>query len=244
MIAVFGKAYRSASNDAVVELPNPDNRNAVGSYVISPVATTVLPTGETVLIANAEDADDKGNPISAHASPGLLNVYFLRQEAGQWKVLRRHENIAALGSFGNIGDVVWTTLAPGKPGFGVVHGWTGQGYSLEALSLFDLADSNMHDLTGDTINIHSDNDSACGPESMECWNITGEWRLLPGKAGTTYNDLIVEFSGEKTYAPQNGLQDGPREGGRVSKKILSSARYVFDGKRYQLVSGVNEAPDV
>lgn len=241
MAAVFGKNYRAASNDALADLPDPDDRKTINSYVLSPVAATVLANGETILVANAEVAGDDGRPTSGHASPGLLNVYVLSKDGGRWKVLRRHENIAALGSSGQIGEVVWTTLAPGKPGLGILHGGTWQGATITLLSLFDVGSDDLRNLTGESIKIHSDNDGACAPESDECWHVDGKWRFVAGKPDAQYDDLLVEFSGEKSQRPGDG-QTAP-ESKPVSTTVHSTARYAFDGKRYRLTSGANIVPE-
>lgn len=238
MQAVFADGYRPASKDALANLPDPDNRTQRAAYVVTPVATTTLDNGETVLVANAEQADDRGNAMSGHASSGLLNVYFLRQEGKQWKLLRRQENIAALGSSGNIGEAKWTWLATGKPGLAMLHGGTWQGYTVEVLSLFDLSAADMHDLTGDGIKLHSDSDGACVPESDKCWNVSGEWRFIAAESGKGYDDLVIEFSGEESSASKAGSAS------RNAKQIRAVARYAFDGKRYRLISGKNVVPEV
>jgi hypothetical protein len=238
MQAVFAEAYRSATKDAVAELPDPDNRAQRASYVVTPVAATTLDNGEAVLVANAEQADDQGNAMSGHASSGLLNVYFLRQDGKRWKLLRRQENIAALGSSGNIGEAKWIKLAEGKPGLAMLHGGTWQGYTVEVLSLFDLGAAQMHDLTGDGIKLHSDSDGACVPESDKCWDVSGEWHFVSIKSGGEYDDLVIEFSGEESVASKAG------SAARKVKQIRDAARYAYDGKRYRLVSGRNIVPEV
>lgn len=244
MLAVFGKNYRAAGKDALADLPDPDDRKTTSSYVVSPIAATVLENGQTVLVANAEDADGEGQARSAHASPGLLNVYVLSKEEGKWKVLRRHENIAALGSFGNIGEVEWTSLAPGKPGLAVLHGGTWQGSTITLLSLFDLGSADMRDLSGEPVRIHSDNDDGCAPESDACWNVEGKWRFVSGKPDALYDDLLIEFSGEKSAPPKGDQAAKASEADRVSTKVHSTARYAFDGTRYRLISGTNVAPEI
>src|SRR5262249_1914842 len=134
---------------------------------------------------------------SGHASSGLLNVYFLCHDGAQWKVLRRHENIAALGSFGRVGSAEWVTLASNKPGLAMLHGGIWQGYQITLLDLFDLGSRDIRNLTDESINIHSENDGACGPDTEECWNISGKWHFSPGKPDSPYGDLVVEFTGER-----------------------------------------------
>ncbi len=248
MKALFGKDYRAQEKDALAVLPDPDNDNKLARFIITPVAANVLDNGETVLIANAETADEAGGSTAAHASSGLLNVYFLRQENGHWVTLRRHENIASLGSSGNIGQVSWVKLSASKPGFAVLHGGTWQGYSITTLSLFELGASGVHDLTGDSIAVHSDNEGGCGPQTDKCWNINGKWQFVPGKPGAPFDDLVIEFTGEEAIALRDGEEkelDGEEEEvARQTTQVRASALYAFDGKEYRLVKGSNIVPGI
>jgi hypothetical protein len=181
-------------------MPDPESKNKKRSYAVIPVAATVLESGDTVLIANGARAYKDGTAHTTDRSKGHLNIYFLRKENEKWKVLRRHENIAELGSYGEIGEVVWTTLAPGKPGLGVISEWTAHGYSSKTLSLYDLSSNDIHNLApggADTIEIHYDNSGNCEHGTDKCWGITGELRFSPSQNNAIYDDLVIEFSGEK-----------------------------------------------
>lgn len=241
MQAVYGDKYRPASGDALVELPRSANGKERAMFVVSPVAHTVLPGGDTVLVANAEIAGADGKAESGHASPGSVNVYLLRQSEGRWQVAKRHENIAALGSHGKMGTVQWTTVADGKPGMAVSHGGTWQGYTVETLALFDLSSDSMRDLAG--MSIHSDSDGGCNEEEYgDCWSVTGKWSLQPSKTGAPYHDLVIHFEGSRSTRAQE--EDGQPKLPRITNKINASARYAYDGKNYQLVEGSNPVPEV
>ncbi|MET3132531.1 hypothetical protein AAKU55_002805 [Oxalobacteraceae bacterium GrIS 1.11] len=241
MRAVFGKAYRAASADALTQLAEPEQPGKRGNYVVNPVAHTILPNGETVLVANAQSAGADGDAESGHPVPGLLNVFFLKQTAAQWQVLKRQENIATLGASGQIGQAVWTRLGADLPALAMRHGDTAMGSSIEFLSLFDLGADTMRDLT-ESISIHSDNDGACQPDTDKCWNISGAWHFAPSAAGARYDDLLIDFSGESGEAkPHAELKEGDKVV-RIVSKIHASARYAFDGKSYQLVEGENVVP--
>lgn len=244
MQAVFGNNYHADRGVAVAELPDPDDRKAVGNYVVSAVAHTVLPDGLTVLVANAEIAGDDGKAESSHASPGLLNVFFLRQQAGKWTVLKRHDNISAMGSFGQLGSASWVKLAGGKSGLAVVGGFTGQGYTTEQLTLFDVSDANVVEVA-DGVELHSDNHGACGPETNECWDVGAKWSFAaPAKPGP-YDDLVLVFSGTSAVAKEGSQpKPGADDVERTVTPVKGRARYAFDGKRYQLVEGENLVPGV
>jgi hypothetical protein len=241
--AVFGKQYRPASRDALVSMPDLENRSATGQYVVSAAANTVLKTGETVLVVNGNPADDAGEAQTNHAEGGLLSVYLLRQAEGKWQILKRHENITNLGSDGQIGTVEWTMLAIDKPGLAVINGGTWQGNSIASLALFDLKAATMRDLIPAGVAVHSDNQGACDPKSAtECWTVTGKWRFAAPKAAADYDDLLVDFSGEKSERAENA--DGEPAGPRKSEKIGGAARYAYDGKQYKLVEGENVVPGI
>ncbi len=242
MAAVFGKQYRAASGDALTELPWVEDRGTLYWMVVTPVAHAVQPDGSTVLVANAQMADDKGEGMVGHSSPGLLNVYVLKRDGGRWRVLKRHDSVDALGSYSHFDEVLWLDLAPGKPGLGVKHGDTSQGYSMEALSLFDLGADTLRNLT-DGISLRSDSEGACGPHVETCWDVSGAWRFVPGAAGAPYQDLVIDFSGHTDVATDPVDDKRPDDSvTRLVTPVKARARYAFDGKIYRLVEGENVVP--
>jgi hypothetical protein len=238
MAAVFGSGYKADLGVAVAELADPSNRKKRVSFVITPVARTKLNTGETVLVASAEFADEDGRPMSSHASPGLLNVFFLTQSAGHWSIVARHENIAELGSSGVFGQVSWVQVGPGKPGFAVQHGWTGQGYNMGLIALFEIRGRAVQALTPKSIMVNSDNLGVCEDDSPECWDISADWRLLV-EPDQPYASLQLVFSGEETRLPSEQNDGKPSGQKRLVTKLYSAAKYQFDGKQYELVEGEN-----
>lgn len=243
MKAVFGDQYRPVSSDALATLTDYEERGKRAQFVVRAVANTVLATGETVLVAEANYAEADGTAQASHATGGLLNVFLLRQVDGKWQILKRHENITMLGSHGFLGEVIWTKLATDKPGLAVINGGVWQGYSVRSLALFDLSADVMHDLAPAGIQMHSSSDGACDPEeTTECWEVNGKWRMQAAKSAAMYDDIVVDFTGEKsTLAPR---VEGQAPTPRVSTPVAGTARYAYDGKRYQLVEGENLVPSV
>jgi hypothetical protein len=244
MRAIFTENYRPATQDALAELTDPENRDEMDTYVVTPVAMkyTSATEDDAVLIANAEPADSDGHPISSHAAPGLLNVFYLRKYQGHWEVLKQFENIAALGSSGNVGSIEWVILAPGKPGFGVIHGGTWQGYTISALTLFSLDTNEVKNITGKSIDIASSNGGACGPDTDVCWDVDSKWSFTPSATNAMYNDLVVEFTGEKNTLVKENKSKAPDESDRIAIQVNAKATYAFDGSQYQLVKGENVVP--
>ena len=245
MKAVFGKEYRPATGDALTMLPDsdPDHRKVLSRFVVSPVANMVLKSGETVLVANAEMADDKGEASSGHPSPGLLNVFVLRQADGKWTVLKRHENVDTLGSDGHFGDVSWPVVGPARQGMAVMSGSSGGGSSSQSISLYDITGGDLRPLTPSMITVSGGNEGDCDKElSGNCASVTGKWSFAEPKAAGDYSDLMIAFTGEESKQPGDDERKptGPRV---VTKKINSTARYAFDGKQYQLVDGTNPVPE-
>jgi hypothetical protein len=219
-------------------LTNPSDRSEQASFVITPVARARLKTGETVLVANAEFADSDGQSMSTHASPGLLNVFFLAQSQERWVTLSRHENIAELGSHGGFGKFEWVQLGPDKPGFAIEHGWSGQGYMISLVALFEIRNLTVHALTPNSIKIYSDNLGACEEDTPECWGISATWRLSP-EPDQPYSSLHLVFSGEETKLPSDQDDSKKSSQKRLVTKLRSAAKYQFDGKQYELVEGEN-----
>jgi hypothetical protein len=103
--------------------------------------------------------------FAAHAAAGMLNIYTLRREGRQWKVLARHENVASMGSFGNFGSLKWVSLGPGKPGFIVSSGGVWQGNMISGAGVFELG-KEVRQVGG--YSEASSNAGACVPGMEEC----------------------------------------------------------------------------
>ena len=250
MLAIFGKNYRPDSDDALADLPDPDSKDARAdklSYVVSAVSHKLLPDGSAILVANAETANTEGTAESAHASPGLLNVFFLapkgQPEDGQWQVVKRLENIAALGSSGQLGEVHWIMLGANKPGLAIRQGYTGQGYTITQLALFEIGDGKVTALDGG-MDLYSDNMGACTPDMDECWMVDGKWRFAPARNGGAYDDLLIDFTGASEKIKPGVTVKPDQDPPRIATPLNGHARYAFDGKGYKLVEGKNTVPGV
>ncbi|MDN2677621.1 hypothetical protein [Janthinobacterium sp. SUN033] len=247
MRAVFGKDYRNDSDDALADLSDPDNHVDKLSYVVSAISHKLLPDGRAILVANAETANTEGTAESAHASPGLLNVFFLapkgQPEDGQWQVVKRLENIATLGSSGQLGEVHWVMLGANKPGLAIRHGYTGQGYTITQLALFEIGDGKVTAIDGG-IDLYSDNMGACGPDTDECWMVDGKWRFAPARNGGAYDDLLIDFKGASEKIKPGVTVKPDEDPPRIATPLNGHARYGFDGKGYKLIEGKNTVPGV
>jgi hypothetical protein len=244
MRAVFGRNYHARRGVAVAELPNPEDREWQSRYVIEAEGYTVLPTGETLLASSAVEADGEDNPMSYHATTGLLNLHVLRKQNGQWRVLKRHENVAAYGSSGNLGLVRWEKLGKNKTALSIEHGGLWQGYTITGLSLYDVSGGDVRPLTKEAINTHSSNRAACLPTSS-CWEVTGTWTFVAGPPHAEYDDLLIRFSGEESKPVRDYPEDtDAQEVERKATPIQGEARYRFDGTEYKLIEGSNLVPDI
>lgn len=228
MQAVYGNSYRSASGDALAPMPDPDNPAERWQMVLEGVSSTVLPSGETVLVVSGDSADENGAANGDLADPGLLSLYLLRQQDGQWRVLRRHENIARLGSHGRIGKASWVTLGRDRMGLAIEDTVANRGERTVHLALFDPLADQVADLTGDGILIHSDNDDDCDEARERCWHNAARWHLAP--ADSPYYDLVLEID-SKLVTQANGHREERGEHG--------IARYVFADGQYRPREGSN-----
>ncbi|MEN9867167.1 MAG: hypothetical protein RL748_2757 [Pseudomonadota bacterium] len=243
MALIFGTKYRSASGDALATLPDINERQKMEEYVLTPESWHALPDGGIAMVANAQLPSADG---PSHGQPGLLNVYLLRKNGEQWQVQKRFENLAELGSNGVFGEVEWLNLAPGKPGFLVHHGWTGQGQTISGFSVFALGQDQVQALTPQGINDHTDNDGDCLEDTDQCWNLDGKWRLDQARNNAPYQDIIIDYQGEQSTraAPGSGNSAASTSVARNTVKVSGHARYGFDGKQYRLIEGkaMSEGP--
>lgn len=236
MRAIFQNAYRPERGSALSEIEHAKGKT--DKFLMTIVSTVELADKRTVVVANAMPSDDDGNEQFGHGSPGLLNVYFLHRVGGKWEVLERRENIGAMGTNGYIGSVEWIELAPGRPGFILTSGGTWQGYNVGFDEVYDLADG-IRSLGG--LASHSDNTGACTEQTDECWEVSGTLRFVEGEQPNPYRDILVDFAGKK-YTVTEGKDGRVIEHPKASVK--ETARYRFDGKKYELISGTNPVPDV
>ncbi|MCE3264606.1 MAG: hypothetical protein K0R43_3685 [Pseudoduganella sp.] len=223
---------------AILEQPSPDDRKEHALFRVTPISMQEFADGTLALVSNSEPHDENDGGFSSHGQPGLVSVFVFSKDGPRRKLLRRLENIGTSGSHGQIGDVKWLSLAEGKPGFAVVGGGTWQGYTIQNLALYDLADPSMQDLAGG-ISLYSGNDGACSEETEECWEVEGTWRFEK-QAGQGFDDLILDFSGYRELRPEGA----PATAARVRKEAKGMARYRFNGKAYTLVEGENIVPGV
>lgn len=239
MMELLRAAYDSEGGDdcLLVDLPDVEQRDVTGSYCLEPVAMHELPDGRVALVANAQPADEHGEATSAHAAPGLLNVYLMHREAGGWEIDSRQENIASLGSFGQFGRVDWVSLGNDKPGFTVQHGGTWQGQTISYLSVFDLTERTMHDLT-QGLPLFSTDEGICS-EKRSCTSVEGKW-TFEKREGAGYDDLVLHFTGHE----ENRAEDAAPSAPRVRTKLRGMARYKLDGQHYVLIEGENIVPEV
>ncbi len=245
MHAVFDKLVRS-DGDAAVMLQDPDNHAERAPFLVHAEGSKLLPTGDAVLIASALKQNSNGEAEIAHVTPGLLNIFFLKKQDGQWKVTARFENFEELGSSGSIGQIRWINFGKDKPGLAVEHGGTWSGYTVTDLSLYDLSGGKARALTSEFIPIHSDSEGGCGP-GADCWNTDGKWRFVSG-GQSAYDDLVIDFEEEKWTGSDE--EDGSAAASASAKAEAprshrkASARYRFDGTGYKLVDGANIVPPV
>ncbi len=235
MQAVFGARYRVASKDALADLPIFEERDKTTPFVIKPLATSQLPGEQTVLVTQANVPLKPGqdepnyNDIS-----GLVSVYVLRETAGKWLVVKRHESLVYRGYADRPGSVLFLKLGKGKPGLAIMYASMDEGCSEESLHLYDLSEDSLRDLA----NIHTGTSAngGCGGDEKftEEWT-TSKWHLTPSKnAAAIYDDVVIAMSEERTPYAKEGEEKSPPP---LVKKF--TARYGYDGKRYKLIGGEN-----
>jgi hypothetical protein len=234
MQAIFGSAFDAKQNHALVVI---DAEGGGQHHLMTLKATSVLPDGRIVIVVNGLPSDEHGKDMTGRASGGVLNVYIVRADAGGWQVLERREDLASMGSDGQIGGVDWVMLGPGKPGFTVTSFYTGQGQSVSLTDIVELGNGMRH--LGN-VTLSSDNGGACTIETDECWEVEGSAAFAGDTSADGYYDLLAVFKG-KRYRLVNGKDGGEVE--QVRETIQNSARYRLDGAEYKLVAGANPITD-
>jgi hypothetical protein len=224
----------------------------------SVLGAKVFANGQAALVISEIPADSETQPeMRDSALKASISVYLLEKNEGQWRLAQRHESIADVGSHGVAGELTWLTLGEGRPGFAIVDESGNRGQTVKSLALFDLGAADMRALAGKPVLIHSDNNADCEDERPQCWNVSGQWRLVH-KPGQAFAALEIGFSGVLEQRPesvrdtaetsaagageQSAYEDdvaalAPRE----RQQINATARYALSEKGIRLVSGENVA---
>jgi hypothetical protein len=234
MRAIFGDAYAPARDEALFQL---DMEGAMEYHQMTLVSATTLPDGRVAVVVNGKPSDEKGNDLTDHGAPGVLNVYVLRPGENGWQVSERRENLSSMGSWGRIGEVDWIDLGAGRPGFIVKSGGTWQGNSIDFADVFELS-SPIREL-GNLMR-GSSNEGACHP-GIECWTVASTIRFAEAADAGTPADMLVDFTG-KYYHVTEGKDKESIE--HVDSTVQQTARYRFDGQAYVLAEGVNPVPEI
>ncbi len=237
MRAAFGADYDAKTEQAITNLLDPDEPSSHYTGVVTAVAHTTLPDGETLLLTNARALNDE--PPS-HASMGSLSLYVLRKQDGKWKIIKRNENFDALGAYGDAGTADWVQLGNGKAGLTMTPHDFWLGSPQEWLVLYDVSHSNVRRLIKEGVQVQSGNMGDCLPHKA-CWNVTGKWKLVAAPSGVDYNDLVIDFTGEEMDPVEGATEETDWDVARTAKPIKTQARYRFDGTTYKLIEGKNPA---
>lgn len=236
MRAIFDDAYDPAKERASESF---EGEGGTFTAYFTFEAANTLPDGRTAVIVNSVSLGDEDGQFASHGTPGTLNVYLLRHEAGGWVLTDEYVEVASMGSNGALGSVTWLLLGPGKPGFVISSGGMWQGYSVTGSDVFALDENGVHALGG--FRDASSNEGACTAESDECWDIDSRLRLSDVHQKDGYRDLVVDFKG-RYYTVTEDKND--KEVQHPTRTIRQTARYSFNGKEYVLVSGTNPVPEV
>jgi hypothetical protein len=235
MRAIFADDYDPKADNAlaVIEYEGED-----AWFLMSFVDSTELPDGRTVVAVNGLPSNENRTDMSAHASPGMLNVYALRREGAGWQVVERHENVATMGSMGNFGMVEWVTLGPGKPGLIVFSGGTWFGSSISEAGIFEIGEE-VRALGA--YSKGSGNAGACMPETEDCWDVDSRFRFVDNPEGGAYKDLLVDYEGKHYTVTED--KDG-NQVEHLKRRVQQTMRFHFDGKEYTAVSGTSPVPGI
>lgn len=235
MVAIFGGDYDPAKKIARATIAEGEN---AGPWLMTLYDTRELADGRMVAVVNGAPSDKDGEDLAAHASPGMLNVFYLKRDGERWTVLARHLDVATMGSHGSIGDTQWIELGPGKPALIVLSGGTWQGQSIAGADIFDLAGDVRH--LGN-FDVMSTNGGACAPDTDDCWDVEGKIGTADATPPAGYRDIVVDFTDKRYRVTEDAKGDFVEHPKSTSR---TSARYRFDGKQYVLAEGSNPVPGI
>jgi hypothetical protein len=235
MRAIFGDNYHADDGAAVAVIEDGED---TGYWRMTLYAAKALSDGRTAVVVNGAPSDENGADNTAHASPGMLNVYTLRRVDGAWQVMERHQDVSTMGSSGNIGIVKWLSLGAGKSGIVVSSGGTWFGSTIAIAEIFDL-DHGMRSLGG--FAEMSSNAGGCNPETKDCWDVDGKIGTVPAVRAEDYNDIAVDFEGRHFRVTEDANGSYVEH---LTRTVRQTARYRFKDKTYALVSGENPVPGI
>lgn len=198
--------------------------------VRTPLTATALPDGRTALIVNSAHAEP------SEATYGTLGVYMLKRNSTDWEVVERHENLAEMGSNGQVGTVKWVMLAPGRPGFMVSTGEIRHGNWQNRAVFFDLT-SGVRLLGG----FREAGGNDCTPTNGQCWEVESTIRFVDSEDKVAYRDIVVDFT-DKSYTVVETVDGSLLK--RIESNVAKRARYHYDGKEYVMKSGRNPVPSI
>jgi len=234
MKTLLGDSIRVIDGRPIAELVDPENRTLRRAFVVQPLLSATLSSGESVLVVNAAPVDDSGEINESHSAPGYLNVFVFTTIAGKLQVAARHENIDGMGTFGFLGKVSWVNLGYGRSAIAISHGGTWQGYSKGYLSVFEVSQTAVRRLA-DNVRILASNEGAC-LEPPECWSVTADVKYRLSTTPGEYPDIELDFTGRL-----------PSEGEEIDQPytaVSGTAIYRMTGEYYELSQGDNPVPEI
>jgi hypothetical protein len=230
---VFAAQYRAETKDALTRLPTIRDRKKIRLYRVKPIASAMLKSGEMVLLAQSDYAEQNTErDVDVIEDETLLSVYLLRQSAGKWTVHKRHENTMYRGENSGPGSVLFPMLNKDKQVLALANYLSNDGCPARTLYLMDLSQDPLLSLT-DGIALSETSNENCGaaegaPEEMS----DSTWYLAPPrKASAQYKDLVVT-----TVTTTYKLVGDEQTPTPIAKGRKITTRYAFDGKKYKLAA--------
>lgn len=236
---IYGTPAKPEDGFIYTDLPDPNRPGEKAAFLLFPVAMHDLEDGRLALVANAQHKRNDGKGFDSESSQGLLNVYLFVQRDGQWQEDRRHENVARMGQYGVLGDVEWTPLGAGRPGFALIHRYAQRGESKSRISLFDLGAPTLRDLTNGVIELASDNDDGCFDETAQCWSISSDWKMVENSEGE-YDDLLLTSHGYHESRPRGAKPTAARV---RTPKNGASVRYRYVDGQFRIAKIIHAQQD-
>ncbi len=138
-------------------------------------ADRLLPGGTQRLLAVCGAIEG----AAAHVESARLDLYQLRQQAGQWQIELQLTGLET-GNFGEPGELRTLQLGAGWYGFAVLDGYTGQGQTIDSLHLYAPTKRGLAEVLA--LNVGYENSGLPEgedgkPRAATCRQIERRWRL-------------------------------------------------------------------
>jgi hypothetical protein len=132
--------------------------------------------------------------MDSHAAGGIVDMYVLKGDRSAFTPVAQKRGIES-GGFGHAGSVAVMKLGPAFFGFAVSDGWTGQGYTLETVSLYVPKGDTLTEALAIRTGTDNGGTAECSADRGKCNRVERKLTADVSAAGETVYPITVVQSG-------------------------------------------------